>query len=59
MPNTKKTEETKYQPVIAGMIMQMIGDLDTVALDNKTSRNDIIRRACDFLLKNKKKFGLK
>lgn len=59
MPNTKKTEETKYQPVIAGMVMQMIGDLDTVAIDNKISRNEVIRIFCSFGLKNKKQFKLK
>jgi hypothetical protein len=59
MPNTKKTTETKYFPVITGMTKSMSALLDTAASNNKTSRNDIVRRACEFLLKNKKKFSLK
>jgi hypothetical protein len=59
MANKSKEENAKYHNIWTGMQMQMIGDLDRVALNNGTSRNDIIRRACTFLLKNKKKFGLK
>ena len=59
MANKTKEENIKYHNIWAGMQLQMIGDLDEAAIDNKTSRNDIIRRACAYLLKNKKKFGLK
>ena len=59
MANKEKTEEAKYHNIWAGMQLNMIGDLDEVALDNTISRNEIIRRACAYLLKNKKKFNLK
>ena len=58
MANHKKTVEQKLQPCINMMRLAMIGKLDSIAIDNDISRNEVVRRACEFLLKNPKKFNL-
>jgi hypothetical protein len=59
MSGTKKTEEEKLHPIIASMTDNMNAQLTTIGLDNKTSRNEIIRIACYYLINNKKKLKLK
>jgi hypothetical protein len=59
MANIKKSEEEKFYPVMANMTMKMMGELDTIALDNNIARNEVIRIACGSIIKNKKKFNLK
>jgi len=59
MSAPKKNYEEKYQNIWVGLRPIMIGDLDKIAIMNGISRNEVIRLASDFLLKNKKKFNLK
>jgi len=59
MPNIRKSDDVKYNQIIANMNIGMIGELDTIALDNKISRNEVIRIFCNYGLKNRKKFNLK
>lgn len=53
----KKTEP--MQQIIANMTPTLIGKLDGIAVDNELSRNEVVRRACQFLIDNPKKFKLK
>ena len=59
MANKTKQQDVRMSPVIASMNSNMIGQLDSVAIDNNISRNEVIRRACNYLLSNPKKFNLK
>lgn len=54
-----KDESVKFNQIVGNMTTDMIGKLDDLAIDNKTSRNEIIRVACQYLISNKKKFNLK
>ena len=55
MPNKKKYENESLQPVIVGMPPSMIEKLDKEKEFKKTSRNEIIRKACEKHLKGGKK----
>jgi metal-responsive CopG/Arc/MetJ family transcriptional regulator len=57
--SNKKDESVKFNQVVANMTTDMIGKLDEIALNNKTSRNEVIRIFCIYGIKNKKKFNLK
>ncbi len=57
--NKRKYENVTLLNIQVGMSPDNIGKLDKIALANNTSRNEIIRVACDFLLLNKKIFKLK
>jgi len=59
MSNKQKFENEILQNIQVGMPPSKIGKLDTTAIDNNISRNEVIRMACIFLLKNKSKFKLK
>jgi hypothetical protein len=63
MSGLTKKETEKFHPVIASMTDGMNADLFKLAAKNATikgmCRNELIRRACEFMLKNKSKFDLK
>jgi len=59
MSGKKKIKEELLHPVITSMTDKMNAVLSGIAADNNTSRNDVIRIACQYLIDNKKKFKLK
>lgn len=59
MANNRKSETEYIQNIWLGILPSMIGELDRIALDNKISRNEVIRIFCNFGLKNKSKFKLR
>ena len=55
----KKEKEEKLNQIIATMTDGMNATLLGIGNDNGSSRNAVIRMACEFLINNKKKFNLK
>ena len=51
----KKDDSVKFNQVVANMTTEMIGKLDGMAILNKVSRNELIRKACQYLIDNPKK----
>ena len=55
MANQKKTKEEKLNPVICHMTDELNAGLFSVANDYGLTRNEVVRIACNFLIKNSKK----
>ena len=50
MANIRINKDENLMNIIVGMTPTMIGQLDKIALDKQTSRNAIIRAACEVLI---------
>lgn len=59
MSNKNKFIGERLLNIQVGFPPSLIGNVDCTALENNMSRNEVIRTACLYLLKNKKKFKLK
>ena len=55
MANHKKSKEEKLNPVICHMTDELNAGLFSVANDYGLTRNEVVRIACSFLIKNTKK----